>query len=434
MTPTVLIVDDSTFIVEGLVALLRKSYRALPSFGGAECLDILRTEQPDVIVLDIMMEPMDGWETLSRIKNNPATRHIPVLMFSAKKISPDEAEAHRIRIDDFVTKPVNPRELLAALEKILEREKQKKKILYHWSKLGTPREKTDEFLTLSSNLDVDMSLVAAHKKQMDHPSTLPARREELASSIAVLEARIEQGRTRIGEFFKETGLTLPSPSDDEPDAQTPADDTAGSMPVPADADGTAAPLLTATEEPPTDETAGQEPGEMADSAAGEHPDAPGSVITGPNPDQVPQPAGGMTVQEDESSGRDEPVEPSVSPEPGHEPPAVLQSDDTPPPVPQPPEPQPPEPPGTTTPITGQTENLPPVPGSGQAGGSSGPGLLPAPEPGLEAPREKEARAQGPVTLVRTVPEGEVRPSATPQRGFLSGIIAAIVGLFSRRKK
>jgi two-component system, OmpR family, response regulator len=207
---TVLIVDDSTFIVEGLVAILRKSFRALPSFGGEECLAILRTEKPDIIVLDIMMEPMDGWETLSRIKENPATRHIPVLMFSAKKISPEEAEAHRIRIDDFLTKPVNPRDLVTAIEKILEREKQNKAILSVWSKAGIPRETIDEYLTWSSNLEVDLSLLAAMNKQLGHPTTSPVRRQDLEITIAMLGERIEKGRDAIKNFFESTGLSLPS--------------------------------------------------------------------------------------------------------------------------------------------------------------------------------------------------------------------------------
>src|SRR5512145_560160 len=118
---TVLIVDDSSFIVEGLIALLKKHYRPLAAYGGAECLEILRREIPSVIILDIMMEPMDGWDTLSRIKENPDTRHIPVLMFSAKKISPGEAEEHRIRIDDFISKPVSPKKILEAIEKVLAR-------------------------------------------------------------------------------------------------------------------------------------------------------------------------------------------------------------------------------------------------------------------------------------------------------------------------
>jgi two-component system OmpR family response regulator len=465
VTATILIVDDSTFIVEGLVALLRKSYRALPSFGGEECLDILRTEQPDVIVLDIMMEPMDGWETLARIKDNPATRHIPVLMFSAKKISPDEAEAHRIRIDDFLTKPVNPRELVAALEKILEREKRKKKILYQWAKAGTPQEKTDEFLTLSSNRDVDISLISAMKKQMDHPTTLPVRREELASSILVLEDRIEKGRTRIEEFFRETGLTLPSPSDDtepdaptptdapadsmpvpandtgtlpspsddtEPDAPTPADVPADSIPVPANAPGTLTPLQPAIEDSLPGETAGHEAGETGAGAAGELSDGPGSIITGPDPNQVPSPVGVMSVQGDESSDRDEPVAPSLSPEPGHESSAGLQCDDTPLSVSLPPEPV-----GMTTPVTDHIEwiHLPPPAGPGEAGKSPGIEHLFEPEPDPAALKEKESRAQGPDTPVYKDPEGQIKPlpSAHPQRGFLSGIIAAIAGFFGRGK-
>jgi two-component system, OmpR family, response regulator len=233
VTATVLIVDDSTFIVEGLVAILRKRFRALPSFGGEECLAILRTEMPDIIVLDIMMEPMDGWETLARIKENPRTRHIPVLMFSAKKISPEEAEAHRIRIDDFLTKPVNPRELVVAIEKILEREKRNRAILAGWAKAGHSRETIDEYLTRFSNLEVDLSLLAAMKKQLDHPTTSPIRRADLAATIAVLDERIGEGRSAIDRFFESTGLTLPSPEEiAEANLPVPEEVPAGEMTIP----------------------------------------------------------------------------------------------------------------------------------------------------------------------------------------------------------
>jgi len=89
---TVLIVDDSPYIVDGLVALLkRKGFSTVASHGGEEALTLLVSTRPDLILLDIMMEPMDGWETLGKIKADPATRDIPVLMFSAKKITPEEA-------------------------------------------------------------------------------------------------------------------------------------------------------------------------------------------------------------------------------------------------------------------------------------------------------------------------------------------------------
>ena len=71
MSASVLVVDDSSFIVEGMVSILeRHDYRAMAAHSGEECLKILETETPDIIILDILMEPMDGWETLVRIRKD----------------------------------------------------------------------------------------------------------------------------------------------------------------------------------------------------------------------------------------------------------------------------------------------------------------------------------------------------------------------------
>ncbi len=124
MNNIIMIVDDSPYIVDGLVALLkRRGYQPVPAHGGDECLSLLQTTRPDLILLDIMMEPMDGWETLEFVKKNPVTKDIPVLMFSAKKITPSEAEEHSMSIDDFVSKPVNPMQLLESIEQVFERRK-----------------------------------------------------------------------------------------------------------------------------------------------------------------------------------------------------------------------------------------------------------------------------------------------------------------------
>jgi CheY-like chemotaxis protein len=210
MTETILIVDDSTFIVEGLVALLKKSYAPVPSYSGEECLSILRTVKPSLIILDIMMEPMDGWETLARIKENPSTRHIPVLMFSAKKISPEEAEAHRIIIDDFLTKPVNPRKLLEAIEKVLSRQSLNRKITDTWNAAGVSPHIIDEYLNLKTNLDVDVSLLAVMKKQLDIAYPDAVNRTDLEHSIHALEERIDLGRARINAFCQEQAEILPA--------------------------------------------------------------------------------------------------------------------------------------------------------------------------------------------------------------------------------
>jgi len=199
MTATILIVDDSTFIVEGLVAILQRHYRAIPSFGGEECLTILETEKPDVIVLDIMMEPMDGWETLSRIKENPATRTIPVLMFTAKKITPEEAEAHRTQIGGVLIKPVSPKELIMAIETLLERERRNSSIVQYLEQAGIPPVTIDAYVTRSANLEVDRSLLTTMQKNLPHSPAIPA---------TVLEDRIRTGRAVLDELLKGTGLTV----------------------------------------------------------------------------------------------------------------------------------------------------------------------------------------------------------------------------------
>ena len=204
MTDTILIVDDSSFIVEGLVAILKKNYHPLGVLGGKQCLEILERANPSIIILDIMMEPMDGWETLARIKENPATRHIPVLMFSAKKISAEEADEHRINIDDFISKPVSTKKLLEAIEKLLARQKANRLKIESWQSAGIGQERIEEYTSLITNLEVDMSLLQNMKVQLslvhdgDHKN-----RTDFEEVIATIESRIQEERIHEEELFRE---------------------------------------------------------------------------------------------------------------------------------------------------------------------------------------------------------------------------------------
>ena len=203
MTDTILIVDDTRLIVEGLVLILKKYYRPLAAFGGEQCLDILSRETPDLIILDIMMEPMNGWETLERIKADPRTRDIPVLMFSAKKITPEEAEAHRITIDDFISKPVNPKQLVAAIEKVLSRRKTAREESGALHAAGIRPEKISEYFALKTTLDVDASLRDTLQKELDLAHRDAPNRDELMSSIAVIGNRITEQSGLASELSRE---------------------------------------------------------------------------------------------------------------------------------------------------------------------------------------------------------------------------------------
>jgi CheY-like chemotaxis protein len=205
---TVLIVDDSSFIVEGLIAFLKKKYRPIAAYGGAECLEILKRETPSVIILDIMMEPMDGWETLTRIKENEKTRRIPVLMFSAKKISPEEAEQHRVSIDDFITKPVSPKKITDAIEKVLTRRDTNRVIVERWQSAGISQDKIDEYLSLTTSLEVDLSLCQNMRIQYDLVHPADKNQEEFHAVIKAIEERIVQERDLIEKLAREMNDTL----------------------------------------------------------------------------------------------------------------------------------------------------------------------------------------------------------------------------------
>ena len=209
MDETILIVDDSTFIVDGLVAILkRKGFNPVPAHGGDECLEILKTVTPDLILLDIMMEPMDGWETLNHLKENPATKDIPVLMFSAKKISCEEAQEHRMSIEDFVSKPVNPVKLMESIQRIFNRRSSVKKEVLVAHDAGYDENVIDEYSKLRTSIEVDKNLVAVLKNSVGLNTPGTEVSEADVAAIQTIEERIKTNELRLNDIkslFAKTG-------------------------------------------------------------------------------------------------------------------------------------------------------------------------------------------------------------------------------------
>jgi two-component system OmpR family response regulator len=121
---TILIVDDEPAIREIFAAYLGMGgYRAIAVPGGSECLDLLKTEIPDLVLLDLMMEPMDGWETLLAIRANPSSLNVPVIIITGKPPVPEEILQYGGLIEDFIVKPVDFKKFTASLHRILERDR-----------------------------------------------------------------------------------------------------------------------------------------------------------------------------------------------------------------------------------------------------------------------------------------------------------------------
>ena len=108
MTARVLVVDDILANVRLLEAKLAAEYfDVIPAMNGADALDAVQRMKPDIVLLDVMMPGIDGFEVCRRIKGNPATQHIPVVMVTALDQPEDRVRGLEAGADDFLTKPVN---------------------------------------------------------------------------------------------------------------------------------------------------------------------------------------------------------------------------------------------------------------------------------------------------------------------------------------
>lgn len=95
--------------------------------GGQAGLKLIEEDKPDLVLLDLMMPDMDGWEVYQHIKNNETTRDIPVIIITAKAQSIDKVLGlHIAKVNDYVTKPFGPKELLASIEKVLKAAEQQR--------------------------------------------------------------------------------------------------------------------------------------------------------------------------------------------------------------------------------------------------------------------------------------------------------------------
>lgn len=118
----ILLVDDENDIVEFLSYNLEKSdYEVITAFNGEEALEKLTASNPDLIILDVMMPKMDGFEVCDRIREMENFRHVPIIFLTAKSSETDEVHALTLGADDFIQKPISPKKLIARVKSNLRR-------------------------------------------------------------------------------------------------------------------------------------------------------------------------------------------------------------------------------------------------------------------------------------------------------------------------
>jgi CheY-like chemotaxis protein len=124
--PLILLVEDNEMNRDMLTRRLeRKGYRVVTAHDGLQGHDMAHSENPDLILMDISLPVMNGWEVTRRLKADPTTQHIPIIALTAHALATDRAKAFEAGCDDYDTKPVEFSRLQEKIDGLLLEKKQK---------------------------------------------------------------------------------------------------------------------------------------------------------------------------------------------------------------------------------------------------------------------------------------------------------------------
>ena len=155
----ILIADDEPEIIDIVKKMLSEKYEVVGVYDGEEALKKAKEIKPDLILLDILMPKMDGWETLKRLKQDEELKDIPVSMLTALPLTPEDTYDKPIDyIENYIVKPFTKETLLRKIEDVFEREEEAKKT-YEELKKKVGKEVADEYMKLSKAINRHRRLI-----------------------------------------------------------------------------------------------------------------------------------------------------------------------------------------------------------------------------------------------------------------------------------
>ncbi|MGD1005586.1 MAG: response regulator [Methanoregulaceae archaeon] len=177
--PSILIVDDNSTLLELFEIVLKRSgYQTYTASGGRECLALLKNMLPDLILLDLMMEPMDGWETLAEIKKDVRTNNIPIIAVTGKQPTSNEIETYMDEIEGYVIKPLTVKGLSDLVLNFFKRRDAIENELETARKSGFDQKLLEEYRNLYRSIPVGKIILKLIGRSVPFLETELKRREE----------------------------------------------------------------------------------------------------------------------------------------------------------------------------------------------------------------------------------------------------------------
>ncbi len=136
----ILVIEDEADVRENLEEILRfKEYNVITAVNGLDGLEKIQNHQIDLVISDIMMPEMDGYELVKKVRESQSLIHIPVILLTAKTMVDEKVQGLEYGADDYITKPFNTKELLARVHNLIE----VRKVLRNKSFMETPRKEVE---------------------------------------------------------------------------------------------------------------------------------------------------------------------------------------------------------------------------------------------------------------------------------------------------
>ena len=183
---TILVVDDDKTIVKIVRGYLEQAgFKVISAYGGQIALETLRAEQPDLLILDLMLPDQDGWGITRTIRNERRLAKTPIIMLTARVADTDKIIGLELGADDYITKPFNPREVVARVRALLRRSDLTLNNVPTQIKVGTLTLNLDRYTFVADNHPIEVTPTEFNllKVLMENPGHTFSREELLEKAL-----------------------------------------------------------------------------------------------------------------------------------------------------------------------------------------------------------------------------------------------------------
>jgi CheY-like chemotaxis protein len=207
----VMVVDDEPDIVELLLLMLDDpDYDVITASGGNDCLEKLKHDVPDLILLDLIMPDLDGWGVLNSIRQDERLKSIPVVILTAKQLTADVAQKKAPHITEYLVKPVTKEGLISVIEDITSSSKKLGDFIAAARKAGVDPEMIDKYVQLNQQTStykrLHTSLMQIYtKKRLEEEGSAGNTMRSIERVIDLKGRSLEELHTRIGGMINASG-------------------------------------------------------------------------------------------------------------------------------------------------------------------------------------------------------------------------------------